>query len=60
MHRPEKLVLVVSHSGFMRLGVGGYWWMNADYRIFELENAMLDGPILKQNQSTLPGGLGLS
>ena len=58
--RPEKLVLVVSHAGFLRLGVAGYWWTNADYRIFDFKETAGDGPRLKQDESTLPGGLGLS
>jgi len=33
--RPEKLVIVVSHSGFLRVGVTGCWFFNADYRRFE-------------------------
>jgi hypothetical protein len=33
--RPEKAVIVVSHSGFLRLGVTGRWFMNADYRVFD-------------------------
>ena len=34
--RPEKVIIVVSHSGFLRAGVSGYWYENADYRIFDL------------------------
>ncbi|KXJ92118.1 histidine phosphatase superfamily [Microdochium bolleyi] len=34
-NRPEKVIIVVSHSGFMRLAVTGCWFFNADYRIFE-------------------------
>ncbi len=33
--RPEKVIIVVSHSGFLRLGVTGCWFFNADYRVFE-------------------------
>lgn len=58
----EKLVFVVSHSGFLRLGVTGYWFFNGDYRIFELEESKeADGvPVLRQLESTLSGGLGKS
>ncbi|KAK8079042.1 phosphoglycerate mutase-like protein [Apiospora phragmitis] len=35
--RPEKVVIVVSHSGFLRLGVSGCFCFNADYRIFDFE-----------------------
>ncbi|KAM4064430.1 hypothetical protein HRG_006241 [Hirsutella rhossiliensis] len=31
---PEDLIFVVSHSGFLRSGVAGWWFFNADYRIF--------------------------
>ncbi|KAK7964164.1 hypothetical protein PG988_011138 [Apiospora saccharicola] len=35
--RPEKVIIVVSHSGFLRLGVSGCFYLNADYRIFDFE-----------------------
>ncbi|ROT40932.1 phosphoglycerate mutase-like protein [Sodiomyces alkalinus F11] len=54
--RPEKFIFVVSHSGFLRLGLAGYWFFNADYRVFDLES---DGS-LKQWESTASGGLGKS
>lgn len=34
-HRPEKLIVVVSHSGFMRLAVTGSQFANADFRVFD-------------------------
>lgn len=34
-HRPEKAIIVVSHSGFMRQCVTGDWFFNADYRIYD-------------------------
>lgn len=34
---PAKAVVVVSHSGFLRQGVTGSWFFNADYRIFDFE-----------------------
>ncbi|KAK0701202.1 histidine phosphatase superfamily [Apiosordaria backusii] len=33
--RKEKAIIVVSHSGFLRSGVTGRWFMNADYRVFD-------------------------
>ncbi|KAI0155408.1 phosphoglycerate mutase-like protein [Hypoxylon sp. FL1284] len=62
--RPEKVIVVVSHSGFLRLGVSGYWYFNADYRIFDF--APMAGPDdnyrLQQHESTREkgGGLGRS
>ncbi|KAF2966040.1 hypothetical protein GQX73_g7509 [Xylaria multiplex] len=62
--RPEKVIVVVSHSGFLRLGVTGSWFFNADYRVFEF--AAMQGPgspyRLEQHASTKEkgGGLGYS
>ncbi|KAM5367366.1 hypothetical protein ACJA88_011618 [Fusarium oxysporum] len=53
--RPEKLIFVVSHAGFLRLGVAGYWFFNSDYRVFDF-----DGQGIKQQEGTLAGGMGLS
>lgn len=36
-HRPEKAIVVVSHSGFLRLCVTGDHYFNADYRIYDFE-----------------------
>ena len=35
-HRPERMVIIVSHSAFLRLAVSGTCFANADYRIFEV------------------------
>lgn len=69
--RPESLVFVVSHSGFLRSGVTGYWFFNADYRVFRFQGADqdVDSPdavtapparALRQDETTFAGGLGLS
>ncbi|KAI1866749.1 uncharacterized protein JN550_007602 [Neoarthrinium moseri] len=62
--RPEKVIVVVSHSGFLRLCVTGCWYFNSDYRIFEFEPRQKDDEPyrLKQSLETLErgGGLGLS
>lgn len=60
VRRPEKLIFVVSHSGFLRDGVAGFWWSNADYRIFDMEDDGAGGVALRQDAATLAGGLGLS
>ncbi|KAI0407553.1 phosphoglycerate mutase-like protein [Xylaria palmicola] len=59
--RPEKVIIVVSHSGFLRLGVTGCWFFNADYRVFDFA-AMQNpgGPYqLEQHASTKEKGGGL-
>lgn len=33
--RPEKVIAVVSHSGFLRVGVCNRGFANADYRVFD-------------------------
>ncbi|KAK7747624.1 hypothetical protein SLS62_009035 [Diatrype stigma] len=33
--RPEKVIVVVSHSGFLRVAVTGCFYFNADYRVFD-------------------------
>lgn len=38
--RPQKVVFVVSHSGFLRVGVTRCWFFNADYRIFEFADEL--------------------
>ena len=35
--RPEKVIAVVSHSGFLRVAVCNRRFFNADYRIFEYD-----------------------
>jgi len=34
-NRPEKVIAVVSHSGFLRVGVSYRMYANADFRIFD-------------------------
>ena len=34
-NRPEKVIAVVSHSGFLRVGVSYRQYANADFRIFD-------------------------
>ncbi|KAH9885189.1 histidine phosphatase superfamily [Xylariomycetidae sp. FL2044] len=62
--RPEKVIIVVSHSAFMRLAVSGCHYYNADYRIFEFADMATPGGVykLEQHASTKEkgGGLGYS
>ncbi|KAJ8124303.1 hypothetical protein O1611_g9337 [Lasiodiplodia mahajangana] len=59
--RPEKVIIVVSHSGFLRLGVTGCWFFNADYRVFDF--AAVGSPEssyqLEEHASTREKGGGL-
>ncbi|KAH6658322.1 histidine phosphatase superfamily [Truncatella angustata] len=63
-NRPEKVIVVVSHSGFLRECVSGWWYFNSDYRVFEFEEHKDDTELyaLRQDPTTLAngGGLGLS
>jgi broad specificity phosphatase PhoE len=54
--RKEKVVAVVSHDGFMRVGICQRKFGNADHRIFEFEE---DGLGLVEWESTEQSGGGL-
>ncbi len=62
--RPEKVIAVVSHSGFLRVGVSNCGFGNADYRIFDFapddeedrEDRLVEWPLTQQSG----GGLGRS
>lgn len=62
--RPERTVVVVSHSGFMRQAVTGDHYFNADYRIYDFEERAQgeEGPFkLRQWDLTKgAGGMGRS
>ncbi|KAK4119265.1 phosphoglycerate mutase-like protein [Parathielavia appendiculata] len=64
--RPEKAVIVVSHSGFLKHAVTGHFYMNADYRIFDFVDGHGDGAlngndaVLRQWEETKKGGMGWS
>jgi len=53
---------VVSHSGFLRTGVTGHWFSNADYRVFDFEERKdsSEPTRLKLREETRSGGLGQS
>jgi hypothetical protein len=44
--RPEKVIAVVSHASFLRIGMGKCFFVNADYRIFDFEEVR-GGEVLK-------------
>ncbi|KAI0018656.1 phosphoglycerate mutase-like protein [Xylariomycetidae sp. FL0641] len=59
--RPEKVIIVVAHSAFLRLAVTGCWFYNADFRIFDFAEMASPGDQyrLEQHESTREGGGGL-
>jgi hypothetical protein len=61
--RPEEVIAVVSHSGFLRVGVSYKMYHNADYRIFEFGEGddEMGGKLIEWEQTeTNGGGLGKS
>jgi broad specificity phosphatase PhoE len=65
--RPEQVIAVVSHSGFLRTAVCNRMFFNADWRVFTFdEDAMAQGSekkfILKESEETegRGGGMGRS
>jgi hypothetical protein len=63
-HRPERMIVIVSHSAFLRLAVSGTRFANADYRIFEVSkpNGLHDTYKLVEWEQTREtgGGMGRS
>jgi broad specificity phosphatase PhoE len=64
-NRPEKVIAVVSHAGFLRVGVSNRQYNNADYRIFDFAEGTEDdanGGRLNEWKETEDrgGGLGTS
>jgi hypothetical protein len=63
--RPEKVIAVVSHSGFLRTAVCNRMFFNADWRVFEFDEEMgkQEGKyVLKESEETEKkgGGMGRS
>lgn len=59
--RPEKVIAVVSHSGFLRIAVSNCGYENADYRVFNFSeegarNKLVEWDLTRENG----GGLGIS
>jgi broad specificity phosphatase PhoE len=62
-NRPEKVIAVVSHSGFLRVGVSYRRYDNADYRIFDFAEGHVEvgGKLVEWEQTeSRGGGLGKS
>ncbi|CAG8961067.1 hypothetical protein HYFRA_00002609 [Hymenoscyphus fraxineus] len=64
-NRHEKVIAVVSHASFLRIGLGNCKFANADFRIFELEetgDSAMKGPTMVEWESTkaMGGGMGRS
>lgn len=59
-HRPERVIVVVSHSAFMRQAVTGDHYFNADYRIYDFEDraGAAEGAPFRLKQSHLTRGAG--
>jgi broad specificity phosphatase PhoE len=63
--RPEKVIAVVSHAGFLRTGICNRKFDNADFRVFEFEEGEekeSEGPRLIESELTAQkgGGMGRS
>lgn len=63
--RPEKVIAVVSHSGFLRTAVCNRMFFNADWRVFEFDEEKMaeqGGYVLKEWEETEKkgGGMGRS
>jgi broad specificity phosphatase PhoE len=64
--RPEKVIAVVSHSGFLRTAVCNRMFFNADWRVFEFDEQEMEknggAYILKEDEETEKkgGGMGRS
>ncbi|KAE8452189.1 hypothetical protein EG329_001656 [Mollisiaceae sp. DMI_Dod_QoI] len=56
--RPEKVIVVVSHSGFLRVGVSNKKYENADYRIFDFAEGFEEtgGKLIEWELTELKGG----
>ncbi len=56
------MIIVVSHAGFLRQGLTGRWYFNADYRIFDFKERSSDDapPEIEEWALTNEGGMGWS
>lgn len=58
--RPEKVIAVVSHSGFLRLGISHTKYANADYRVFDFADDASDELVEWESTKHRGGGMGRS
>ena len=58
--RPEKVIAVVSHSGFLRLGISHTKYANADYRVFDFADDASDELVEWESTEHRGGGMGKS
>lgn len=58
--RPEKVVAVVSHSAFLRIGIHPEKWANADYRIFDFTGDVGTDIVEWKTTEENGGGMGKS
>jgi hypothetical protein len=57
----QDVVVVVSHSGFLRTAITELHWMNADYRVFDFEKGQESARItIRARKGYDEGGMGKS
>ncbi|PSK43781.1 hypothetical protein B9Z65_7295 [Elsinoe australis] len=61
-NRPEKVIAVVSHSGFLRAAVSRRHYFNADFRVFTFEKGQEGGDLrlIESDLTQGKGGMGWS
>lgn len=59
-NRPEKVIAVVSHSAFLRIGVTSHRFANADYRVYEFIGDDSDQWLESKETAERGGGMGQS
>ncbi|KIN04602.1 hypothetical protein OIDMADRAFT_176994 [Oidiodendron maius Zn] len=57
-NRPERVIAVVSHSGFLRVGVSYKMYANADFRVFDFAEGddEIGGRLIEWEMTDLKGG----
>lgn len=60
--REEEVVVVVSHSGFLRVGLSNCWYENADFRVFGWgeRGELVEWQETREGERALSGGMGRS